>query len=106
MTRKLIDTDIKLGAGTLLKEAIDEHIELERLAPNSDIDSIIQTGIYHVNTNNNAKTMLNIPIEKAGILIVYKGYLIRQDYLSYDGNDFHIRIYYPYGNSWSEWKKI
>lgn len=119
MANKIVNFAIKLGIGTLLKEALDEHSVLYQsdqtkysyargaIGNGTNFNNMTSAGVWNANSNSNTTNNLNMPAKVAGMLeVIPSQYFIKQVYTRYDGANCWGRIYYPYGDSWSAWKVI
>lgn len=119
MAKKLINTIVKLGVGTLLKESLVEHDVLFKndeskytfakggMGNGTDFNNMKSPGVFNVNANNNTTNNLNMPAKVAGMLeVIPSQYFIKQIYTRFDGANSWGRVYYPYADSWSAWKTI
>ena len=78
--------------------------KVQDIGANVNLNTLIATGRYHQNSNDNATTALNYPTAKAGLLKVYNDGYIYQEYHAYDNSGAWRRT--KYGETWYKWTSL
>ena len=70
-----------------------------------NLNNYTTDGYYHQNSNANATSGSNYPVNAAGMLsVVSDGVMVYQTYHQYNGNAYYHRSYY--NGTWYDWRKV
>ena len=113
MGQKLIDSELKLGANTLLREAIESVIPFGNVLSGADVASasvnsksmnnIKETGIYYGYNMTNAA---ELNISTFFVMSYSKDWVMQLQFvMSYTYTRVYIRRFHS-GNTWSAWERF
>lgn len=105
-----------MGDGSKIKSSeiwhdeknLDELLDGFRneISSGKNLNDFKLSGVFCVSQSATTASLLNCPVSSAFIMEIMVSYFIKQVITTYKNNACWSRVYYPYGDDWSDWKQI